>query len=131
MPNGNLLAFDNGTYRNFENTVHFSRTVEYQIDEKEKTVAQVWQYGKERGQEFFSTIVSDVDYLPITNNVLATSGYISKGTNLLGKIVEVDYKTGDEVFEASLYFKSTNGNKTSSWGQTDILYRSERMELKY
>ena len=131
MPNGNLLAFDNGTYRNFENTVHFSRAVEYHIDEKEKTVSQVWQYGKERGQEFFSTIVSDVDYLPTTNNVLATSGYISKGTNLSGKIVEVDYETGDEVFEATLYFKSTNGNKTSSWGQTDILYRSERMELKY
>jgi len=131
MPNGNLLAFDNGTYRNFEDTVRFSRAVEYHIDEKEKTVTQVWQYGKERGQEFFSTIVSDVDYLPSTNNVLATSGYIKKGTNLLGKIVEVDYETGEEVFEATLYFKSTNGNKTSSWGQTDILYRSERMELKY
>lgn len=131
MPNGNLLAFDNGTYRNFENKDQFSRAVEYHIDEEDNTVTQVWQYGKERGQEFFSTIVSDVDYLASSNNVLATSGYIKNGTNLLGKIVEVDYETGEEVFEATLYFKSSNGNKTSSWGQTDILYRSERMPLRY
>ncbi|NNJ89385.1 MAG: aryl-sulfate sulfotransferase [Eudoraea sp.] len=131
MPNGNLLAFDNGTYRNFENKDQFSRAVEYQINEKDKTVSQVWQYGKERGQEFFSTIVSDVDYLSTTKNILATSGYIKKGPVLMGKIVEVDYMSGEEVFEATLYFKSSNGNKTSSWGQTDILYRSERMELRY
>ena len=131
MPNGNLLVFDNGTYRNFENKNQYSRAVEYHINEKEKTVSQVWQYGKERGPEFFSTIVSDVDFLPNAKNVLITSGYIKKGSNLLGKIVEVDHTTAEVVFEASLYFKSKNGNKTSSWGQTDILYRSERMELKY
>jgi len=131
MPNGNLLVFDNGTYRNFENNIQYSRAVEYKINEQDKTVAQVWQYGKERGEDFFSTIVSDVDYLPKSNTVLVTSGYIKKGGNLSGKIVEVDYETGKEVFEATLYFKSENGNKSSSWGQTDILYRSERLELKY
>ena len=131
MPNGNLLVFDNGTYRNFENNIQYSRAVEYEINEQDKTVTQVWQYGKERGQEFFSTIVSDVDYLAISNTILVTSGYIKKGGNLSGKIVEVDYETGEEVFEATLYFKSKNGNKSSSWGQTDILYRSERLGLTY
>jgi len=131
LPNGNLLVFDNGTSRYFENNIQFSRAVEYHINEQDKTVTQVWQYGKERGPEFFSNIISDVDYLHKTNTILVTSGHIKKGTNLSGKIVEVDYETGKEVFEATLYFKSTNGNKTSSWGQTDILYRSERLELKY
>jgi len=131
MPNGNLLTFDNGTLRNFENSNQYSRAVEYKINESDKSVVQVWQYGKERGQEFFSTIVSDVDFLDKSNNVLITSGYIAKGGNLSGKIVEVDYGSGKEVFEATLYFKSENGNKSSSWGQTDILYRSERIELRY
>ena len=131
MPNGNILVFDNGTYRNYENNIQYSRAVEYEINEQDKTVTQVWQYGKERGPEFFSTIVSDVDYLAKSNTILVTSGYISKGANLSGKIVEVDYETGKEVFEATLYFKSKNGNKSSSWGQTDILYRSERLELHY
>lgn len=131
MPNGNLLAFDNGTYRNFENVDQYSRAVEYNIDEANKTVKQVWQYGKERGKDFFSTIVSDVDFLPDSKTVLVTSGYIKNGPSLTGKIVEVDYATGKELFEATLTFKSTLGNKTSSWGQTDILYRSERMPLKY
>jgi len=131
LPNGNLLVFDNGTFRHFENNIHYSRAVEYKINEKDKTVEQLWQYGKERGQEFFSTIVSDVDYLPNSNNVLVTSGYLKQGTKLSAKIVEVDHNTGKEVFEATLDLKSENGNKSGSWGQTDILYRSERLELKY
>lgn len=131
LPNGNVLVFDNGTYRHFEDNVYYSRGVEYKINEKDKTVEQIWQYGKERGEEFFSTIVSDVDYLYNSNNILVTAGYLKKGTNLSAKIVEVNRETGEEVFEATLDLKSENGNKTGSWGQTDILYRSERMELKY
>ncbi len=137
LPNGNLFVFDNGTYRNFENKTHYSRAVEYSINDKDKTVTQVWQYGKERGEEFFSTIIGDVDYLAKSNNVLVTSGYLTRGESLSGKIVEVDYETGKEVFEATLYFKNENNNEirnygqTGNWGQTDILYRSERMELKY
>jgi arylsulfate sulfotransferase len=78
-----------------------------------------------------------VDYLAKSNNVLVTSGYLTRGESLSGKIVEVDYETGREVFEATLYFKNENNNEirnygqTGNWGQTDILYRSERMELKY
>ena len=132
LPNGNLILFDNGTYRNFDNQNRYSRAVEYEIDNENRTVKQVWQYGKERGEAFFSAIVSDVDYLTETGNVLVTSGYISPNSNHSAKIVEVDYETKEEVFEATLYFKTENGNKTArSWGQTDILYRSQRMPLKY
>ncbi len=130
LPNGNLLVFDNGSNRATGEKGNYSRAVEYQIDENQKTVTQVWQYGKERGDDFYSLIVGDVDYLPKTKNILVTSGYIMPGGNT-GKIVEVDYKTGQEVFEATLTYKTLNGNKTGAWGEADILYRSERMELKY
>jgi len=117
--------------RNFENKLHYSRAVEYKINKKDKTVEQVWQYGKERGEEFFSSIVSDVDYLAESNNILVTSGFLKTATNHTAKIVEVDYETRKEVFEATLYIKNENGDKTNNWGQSDILYRSERLELKY
>lgn len=130
MPNGNLMAFDNGPKRNFENILHYSRAVEYKINKEEGTVEQVWQYGKERSQEFFSPIVSDVDYLDKSNTILVTSGFIKTATSHTAKIVEVDYETRKEVFEATLYFKNKNGDRSNNWGQSDILYRSERMELK-
>lgn len=130
LPNGNLLVFDNGTYRNFEDKNRYSRAVEYRIDEKNRTVQQVWQYGKERGEDFYSSIVSDVDFLPATNHVLVTSGYLYPQEKHSGKIVEVDYDSGEEVFEATLYLKTVNGDgSVAGWGQTDILYRSERMKL--
>ncbi len=132
LANGNLLVFDNGARRNINGENNYSRAVEYQINEDQKTVTQIWQYGKERGKEFYSLIVGDVDYLPQTKNILVTSGYIMPETNLFsGKIVEVDYQTGKEVFEATLFYKTLNGDKSGAWGQSDILYRSERMELKY
>ncbi|NNK73509.1 MAG: aryl-sulfate sulfotransferase, partial [Flavobacteriaceae bacterium] len=130
LPNGNLLVFDNGTYRNFNHSNNYSRAVEYEIDESAMTVRQVWQYGKERAEDFFSSIVSDVDYLPETGNILITSGYLHPKTTHSGKIVEVDKSTNEEVFEATLFFKTLNGDKTvAGWGQTDILYRSQRMPL--
>ena len=130
LPNGNLLVFDNGTYRNFADKNRYSRAVEYKIDEENRTLQQVWEYGKARGEEFYSSIVSDVDYLMGTKHVLVTSGYLYPRENHSGKIVEVDYETGEEVFEATLYLKTVNGDKTvAGWGQTDILYRAERMML--
>ncbi len=131
LPNGNLIVFDNGARRNTDNETNYSRAVEYKINENQKTVEQVWQYGKESGSKFYSLIIGDVDYLPQTKNILVTSGYIMPEADYSAKIVEVDYQTGKEVFEATLYYKTLNGNKTGAWGQSDILYRSERMELKY
>lgn len=131
LPNGNLIVFDNGASRNTDNENNYSRAAEYKINENQKTVEQVWQYGKERGDKFYSIIISDVDYLPQTKNILVTSGYIMPENDYSAKIVEVDYQTGKEVFEATLYYKTINGNKTGAWGQSDILYRSERMQLKY
>ena len=60
-----------------------------------------------------------------------TSGDIMTEDDYSAKIVEVDYKTGKEVFEATLFYKSLNGDKSNAWGQLDKLYRSERIELKY
>ena len=126
-PNGNVMLYDNGYNRNYTPKANYSRAVEYEVNKEAMTVQQKWQYGKERGNEFFSLLISDVDYLPETQNMLVTSGFIYHN----GKIVEVTYPEKEEVFEATLYFKTLNGKKTFAWGQLDILYRSERFELQY
>lgn len=131
LPNGNLIVFDNGSHRNYNEENNYSRVVEYEIDEENFTVKQIWQYGKERGNDMFSAIVSDVDYLTETKNILVTSGHITPQTNHSGKIIEVNKQTGKEVFEATLFYKSVRGERINGWGQMDILYRSQRMELKY
>ena len=127
LSNGNIILYDNGFTRNFIQKVNYSRAVEYKVNKENMTVQQNWQYGKERGSKFFSMLISDVDYLPISKNILVTSGFIYHNA----KIVEVNYPENKEVFEATLYFKTLNGKKTFAWGQLDILYRSERFELQY
>lgn len=131
LPNGNLLLFDNGFYRNYNEDNNYSRAVEYKIDGDNKTIEQVWQYGKERGTELFSSIISDADFLPNTKNILMTSGYVTPKIKHSAKIVEINYDTGEEVFEATLYYKNVNGNRKPGWGQSDLLYRSQRMILEY
>ncbi|MBT8305255.1 MAG: aryl-sulfate sulfotransferase [Bacteroidia bacterium] len=131
LPNGNIIAFDNGAYRNFNNDNNYSRGAEYKVDEENMTVTQIWEYGKNLKEAFFSTIISDVDFHPGTNNILITSGFLYPATNHSAKIVEVDYETGKETFEATLFFKNLGSDGKPGWGQKDILYRSERMDLKY
>ena len=132
MPNGNIVVFDNGPYRNYGNDNKYSRAVEYQVNENNKTFQQVWEYGKARGFDFFSGIVSDVDLLSETKNILVTSGFISPRNVHRAKVVEVSTENNKEVFEATIFFKNTNRDLNKpGWGQSDVLYRSERMELKF
>lgn len=103
-PNGHILAFDNGYVRhyNFINPEKYSRAVEYEVDEQNMTVRQVWEYGRERGRECFSVIVSSVQYLEKTGNRLFASGFgnpVTMGSGYGGHIIEIDPRTGDVIFE--------------------------------
>lgn len=68
LPDGDIMLFDNGHFRakNKENYLpngqNFSRGVRYRIDTEKMTIEQVWQYGKERGAEFFSPYICNVEY---------------------------------------------------------------------
>lgn len=108
MPNGNLLAFDNGFKRHYSDEASYSRAVEYHINESSRQLSQVWQYGKERGLETYASAVSDVDYLPDTGHVLFCPGIRTPNSDGSGgKIIEVDYNTNEVVFEAEI--TSSNG----------------------
>lgn len=110
LPNGNLMVFDNGTNRQMDTldgnnvparTGKYSRAVEYQINATNKTIKQVWEYGKERGESTFSSIVSSVQWLKDKNHVLFGPGYnVANGSGGNGgAIVEVDYATHQVIDE--------------------------------
>ena len=106
IPNGDLMIFDNGTSRNFSTSPTqslYSRAVEFKIDTVKKTVQQIWEYGKERGLATWSSVISSVQYLPGTNHVLFSPGFmVTNSTGEGGKMVEVDYATKAVVFQQSI-----------------------------
>ena len=103
LPDGNLMLFDNGYRRNYNWSNKYSRAVVYDIDETTKTVRQVWQYGKERGEATYAPAVSDVDWLPQTENILFSPGWCTDNEGIKGgKIVEVNYATKEVVWEVRL-----------------------------
>lgn len=130
LDNGNILLFDNGLSRNFEEKPTYSRAVEYSIDEEKMTVQQIWEYGKSQGLEMYSAITSDVDVLPSTGNRLITAGNIRMSNSPAhSKIVEITYPDNKEVFEARVYFKDAKGTGERSWAQFDLVFRGERYPL--
>jgi len=73
LDNGNILLFDNGNLR--QN--HFSRAVEYSIDEENRRVTKVWEY---RGPSRITSIAGGgAQRLPNGNTLIAWSGSFSEG----------------------------------------------------
>ncbi len=68
LPDGDVMLFDNGHFRSKDpekripNSQNFSRGVRYRIDTEKMEIEQVWQYGKERGADFFSPYICNVEY---------------------------------------------------------------------
>ncbi len=120
-PKGTLTLFDNGYRRNYTQTSFYSRAVEYEIDEGNMTVRQVWQYGKNRGTDTYSDIVSDVDYLPGANRVVFSPGAVENPLKY-GKVVEVDYLSSTVYFEATII-------PPASYPRHPTFHRTQRLTL--
>jgi arylsulfate sulfotransferase len=137
MPNGDLFLFDNGFGRGYGQEPLYSRAVEFKISEAKigGDVELVWEYGQSRGQDLFSPIISDVDYLPDTGTRLITAGalafradYYNNQRIVYGwapqveksRIVEVT-DNHEVVFEMLLKGKET----------TNLTYRSEKILSLY
>ena len=70
-PNGDVMCFDNHHYgckqvdrdtKNLAAKDNYSRGVRYRINTEDMTIEQVWEYGKDRGAEFFSPYICNVEY---------------------------------------------------------------------
>ena len=116
---GDIYLFDNGDNRDYGSGGRYSRAVGYKIDPMNMTVQQIWDYGKERGHETYSRIVSDVDYLSDKNNILFCPGSrVDLGSGDFGaKIVEVDVDSKNVVFEMNIH------------GTWIVFHRADRLTL--
>lgn len=78
-----VSTFDNGDSRGMEQPAlvsqKYSRAVEYEVDEKNMTVKQVWEFGKQRGLEWYSPITSVTEYMPKTDTMMVYSATAGMG----------------------------------------------------
>ena len=72
-----VSTFDNGDSRGMEQPalpeMKYSRSVIYKIDQKKMTVEQIWEYGKERGHEWYSPVTSLTEYQADKDSVFVYS----------------------------------------------------------
>lgn len=81
-PEGYIFILDNGNnkskivdeYVDAEDS--YTRGVMYKINTDDMTIEQVWEYGKERGSEFYSPYISDVDYLDKDHYIVHSGGIV-------------------------------------------------------
>ena len=123
---GTLAVFDNGDARGLEQpamkTDKYSRGVEYKIDEKNMTVQQVWEYGKERGFDWYAPVTSNIRYFPNTDSMMifgASTGIFDKSKKAIeATFTEVDYKTKDILLEM----------KVKMTAKKNMPYRAEKID---
>ena len=57
----------------------------YKIDTDNMTIEQIWQYGKERGSDYYSPYISDVDYLDANHYIVHSGGIAYKDGEVLNQ----------------------------------------------
>jgi hypothetical protein len=143
-PQGTLLVYDNGNCRagpfdpvlpDFDN---YSRTVEFQLDEKNMRISQVWDYGRTNDNRLYTDRFGNTDWLPRSGNVLISFGYVQYENGVLSdpaaphatmlRIKEVTHAPEPEVvFDLAFFdYSNTATNYLGSWG-----YRSHRIPDLY
>ena len=153
-PEGYVFIFDNGNNKSKNEDEYvpaedsYSRGVMYKIDTDKMTIEQVFEYGKERGSEFYSPYISDVDYLESEHYIIHSGGIVyvdgknsnqPAGISGADRLVSdtVEYKDGEVIFEIvlptnnyrvekmSLYpenesFKLSKAERVGSLGETEV-----------
>lgn len=139
-PEGYIFIFDNGNNKSKNEDEYvdaedsYSRGVMYKIDTEKMTIEQVWEYGKERGSEFYSPYISDVDYLDKDHYIVHSGGIVyvdGKNSNQPAGISGADKLVSDTVeilndkviFEIKLPSNNYRVEKMS-------LYSKDTFELK-
>ncbi|EAI5466794.1 aryl-sulfate sulfotransferase [Campylobacter lari] len=114
-----ITAFDNGDARAITQpafaSMKYSRAVIYKIDQKNKTVEQIWEYGKQRGNKWFSPITSLAEYYKDKNSIMvysASAGMafdLSKGVAIGEPKPEIDeFKWGAKEPSVQIRFSGAS-----------------------
>ena len=143
-PEGYVFIFDNGNNKSKIEEEYvpaeesYSRGVMYKIDTENMTIEQVWEYGKERGSEFYSPYISDVDYLEENHYIVHSGGIVyvnGKNSNQPAGISGADRLVSDTVellndeviFEISLPTNNYRVEKLSLY-QTEETFQTGKAQ---
>ena len=90
-PEGYVFILDNGNNKSkikeeyVPASESYTRGVMYKIDTDNMTIEQIWQYGKERGSDYYSPYISDVDYLDANHYIVHSGGIAYKDGEVLNQ----------------------------------------------
>ena len=139
LPDGDIMLFDNGHFRSKvkERYVaakdNFSRGVRYRIDTEKMEIEQVWQYGKERGADFFSPYICNVEYYNEGHYMVHSGGIgYEDGKPCEGMAVMLSMNPGDHVYTFnSITCELVNDEVVMELHVPANCYRAEKLPLYY
>lgn len=145
-PEGYVFILDNGNNKSKIKEEYvpaeksYTRGVMYKIDTKEMTIEQVFEYGKERGSEFYSPYISDVDYITKNHYIIHSGGIVyvdgknsnqpagfSKDTTLVSDTVEL--LNNKVIFELKLPTNNYRVEKMSLYSEDENFEIKEATRL--
>ncbi|WP_088186734.1 aryl-sulfate sulfotransferase [Desulfosporosinus sp. FKA] len=142
LPDGDIMVFDNGHFRsknkeNYRaNKDNFSRGVRYRIDTDKMTIEQIWQYGKERGADFFSPYICNVEYyneghyMVHSGGIGYENGVTSEGILAVRKARLPEFKDNVYTFN-SITCELVNDELVYELQVPANCYRAEKLPLYY
>lgn len=135
-PLGDVMCFDNHHYgsQNPDNYLEpndsYSRGVKYRIDTDKMEIEQLWQYGKERGREFFSPYICNVIYYNEGHYLTHSGGIAYDGdgntSRDLGPFAKID---DPNVVLKSITVETINDEKKLELEVNSNYYRANKFTL--
>ena len=112
-----VSVFDNGDGRGLEQppipSMKYTRGVIYKINQKNMTVQQLWEVGKELGNEYFSPVTGITQYQADKNSVFVYSATASLNMKEFNTVspnpVINEFKWGSTEPSVEIVLKSTMG----------------------
>ena len=135
-PLGDVMCFDNHHYGSSKKENYlaakdsYSRGVKYRIDTDTMEIEQIWQYGKERGSEFFSPYICNTTYYNEGHYLIHSGGIAYDGegnpSEDLGPFAALD--DPNAKMEA-ITVEVANGKKELELRVASNYYRATKMPL--
>ena len=136
------MLFDNGHFRSknpekrIPNHENFSRGVRYRINTEKMEIEQIWQYGKERGAEFFSPYICNVEYYNEGHYMVHSGGIGYEDGKTCDGFAVMDAMDPVKSKEHTYTFNSITTELVDNELKLELhvpanLYRAEKLPLYY
>ena len=139
-PEGYVFILDNGNNKSkikeeyVPASESYTRGVMYKIDTDNMTIEKIWGYGKERGSEFYSPYISDVDYLEEDHYIVHSGGIVyvdGKNSNQPAGLGGADRLVSDtvELLNDEVIFEIVLPNNNYRVEKMSLYQENETFEL--